>query len=190
MLTSVIVVVHVLVALLLVLLARTGRPAGRVVLYAWHPLAILETASSAHPEALFMLLVLAALLLWDRGRSARAGVALGAAVLTKFVPLVLAPMLARRLRWRFALAGAATIGLLYLPYLSAGRELFSAFGTYADESFGAGPYRSVRDAVAAPHRRGRRRVRCGDIRCSERPGAPRPGRGRGRRAWRGSRRGR
>jgi len=129
-----------LVALLLVLLARTGRPAGRVVLYAWHPLAVLETASSAHPEALLMLLVLAALLLWDRGRPARAGVALGAAVLTKFVPLVLAPMLARRLRWRFALAGAATMALLYLPYLPAGRELFSAFGTYADESFGAGPY--------------------------------------------------
>ncbi|MGI8511114.1 MAG: hypothetical protein ACR2NH_00610, partial [Solirubrobacteraceae bacterium] len=81
-----------LVALLLVLLARTGRPAGRVVLYAWHPLAVRDTALSAHPEALGMRLVLTALVLWDRARAARAGLALGAAVLTKFLPLVLAPM--------------------------------------------------------------------------------------------------
>lgn len=142
-----------LVALLLVLLARTGRPPERVVLYAWHPLAIVETASSAHPDALMLLALLATLLLWDRGRAARAGVALGAAALTKFVPLALAPMLARRLGTRFALAVLATVALLYLPYLPAGRELFGAFGTYADQSFGAGPYRwlagaGIPDALA------------------------------------------
>src|SRR5919201_2840825 len=98
----------VVVALVLVILARTRRPAGRVVLYAWHPLAIVEIAGSGHPEALLLALTLASLLLWDRGRRIGTGVALAAAALTKFVPILVAPFMFRRLGARFAAALVAT----------------------------------------------------------------------------------
>ena len=129
------------VALLLVLLARTGRSPGRVALYVWHPLAVVEIASSGHLEPLLLALTLAALLLWDARRRVSAGAALGAAALTKFVPLVLAPFLLRRGGWRLAAAAAVTGLLLYLPYAGAGALVLGSVGSYADEQFGAGLFR-------------------------------------------------
>jgi alpha-1,6-mannosyltransferase len=129
------------VALLLWLLARAGVSRGRVALYAWSPLAIVEIAGSGHPEPLLVVFTLAALLLWDRGRPAGAGLALGAAVMTKLVPLVLAPFMVRRLGVRFALAGMAGALLLAAPYVGAGPALLGSLDAYSGERFGAGPFR-------------------------------------------------
>jgi alpha-1,6-mannosyltransferase len=128
------------VVLILLLLARTRRPAGRVALYAWHPLALVEIAGSGHPEPLLLLPTLAALLLWDRGRRLGAGVALGIAALTKFVPLLLGPFMFRRLGGRFVAGALAAAALLYLPYAGAGTAALGSIGAYAEERFGAGPY--------------------------------------------------
>jgi len=130
----------VVVALLLVILARTRRPAGRVVLYAWHPLAIVEIAGSGHPEALLLALTLASLLLWDRGRRIGTGVALAAAALTKFVPILLAPFMFRRLGVRFVAALVAAAAALYLPYVGAGTAALGSVGAYSNQVFGTGPH--------------------------------------------------
>jgi alpha-1,6-mannosyltransferase len=126
------------IALLLVLLTRTGRSPGRVALYAWHPLAIVEIAASGHPEPLLVAFTLAGLLLWDERRSVGAGAVVAAAVLTKFAPLLLAPFMARRLGMRFALALAVVAALLYAPYTGAGIEAFGSISEYGQERFGAG----------------------------------------------------
>ena len=139
----------VAVALLLVLLARAGMSLGRVALYAWHPLAIFEIAGSGHPEPLLMALVLAALLAWDRRASITSGAALGAAVLTKFTPLLLAPFMFRRLGARFVAAGAVAAGLLFAPYSGAGTAALGSLGAFQRERFGAGPYRWLVDAGVA-----------------------------------------
>jgi hypothetical protein len=129
------------VALLLVALRRAGRSPGRVALYAWHPLAVVEVAGSGHPEPLLVALTLAALLLWDRGRQAAAGAALAVAALTRFVPVLLAPSLLRRGGQRFAVALVAASLLLYLPYLGAGPAALGSVAQFGEESFGAGPFR-------------------------------------------------
>jgi alpha-1,6-mannosyltransferase len=131
----------VTVALLLMLLARTGSSPGRVALYAWHPLAVVETAASGHPDQLLLVFTLAAVLLWGERRRLGAGVALGVAVLTKVVPLVLAPWMLRRLGARFAAALGATVVLLYLPYAGAGTSALGSVSEFARESYGAGPHR-------------------------------------------------
>ncbi|MDQ6750530.1 MAG: hypothetical protein M3Z33_07265 [Actinomycetota bacterium] len=136
------------VALLLVMLARTGCSLGRVALYAWHPLAIAEIAGSGHPDPLLIAPLLGALLLWDRRRRAGAAVALGVAALAKFVPILLAPILVRRLRGRFAATLAATIALLYLPYLGAGSRVVGSIDEFAGRRFGSGPYNWLLDAGA------------------------------------------
>jgi len=68
------------VALLLGLLTRARVSHGRVVLYAWHPIAIVEIAGSGHPDPIMLVPLLATLLLWDAHRRVAAGVALGVAL--------------------------------------------------------------------------------------------------------------
>ena len=128
------------VALLCVLLARARVSRGRVVLYAWHPVAIVEMAGSGHTEPILIVPLLATLLLWDARRRVAAGVALGAAALAKVVPVLAAPFLARRLGGRFLLALAATATALYLPYLGAGAHTLGSVSSFVDQRFGAGPY--------------------------------------------------
>jgi alpha-1,6-mannosyltransferase len=128
------------VALLLVLLARARVSRGRVVLYAWHPIAIVELAGSGHPDPIMLVPLLATLLLWDARRRVAAGVTLGLAALAKVVPVLAAPFLARRLGGRFLLAAAATATALYVPYIGAGTDTLGSVSAFVDQRFGAGPY--------------------------------------------------
>ena len=126
--------------LLLLVLARAGVPRGRVALYAWHPLAISEISHAGHPEPLLMALTLLALLAWSARRPVGAGLALGAAVLTKLVPVLLGPFMLRRLGWRFAAAGVTGALVLFAPYAGAGIRALGSLGDYGDERYGSGPY--------------------------------------------------
>lgn len=128
------------IGLLIVLLRRCRLPASRAVLYAWHPLALIEIAWSAHPDVLVIVAVLAALLTWDRGRGSIAGAAVAVAVLAKFVPLLLFAPLRRRLGVRGLLAAALTAVVLYAPYVSAGSAVLGSVSSYADGRYGAGPF--------------------------------------------------
>jgi hypothetical protein len=110
------------------------------VLYAWHPIAIVELAGSGHPDPIMIVPLLATLLLWDARRRVAAGVALGVAALAKVVPVLAAPFLARRLGGRFLLAAAATGTVLYLPYIGAGTRTLGSVSAFVDQRFGAGPY--------------------------------------------------
>ncbi len=115
------------------LLKARGLPPGRVLLYAWNPLPIWEFAGSGHVDAAAICCVMLALLAAQRGRPLLAGLALGGATLVKFLPVVIGPALYRRWDWRLPLAGAATIVLLYLPYLGVGKAVFGFLGGYSDE---------------------------------------------------------
>lgn len=106
-------------AILMSLLSTLGVPRNRIILYAWHPLAVFEIAGSGHVDALAIPFILLALLAWQRGWNAAAGAALGAATLVKIFPVVLLPALLGRRRWTLLFACAVTIGLAYLPFLPA-----------------------------------------------------------------------
>lgn len=101
-------------------LNTAGLPRERVLIYAWHPLPIWELASQAHVDAALAAFVMLAVLAATRGRQGLAGIALAAAALVKYFPLVLAPALWRRWGWRMPVAAAATIMALYVPYLPGG----------------------------------------------------------------------
>jgi hypothetical protein len=101
---------------LLALLRRLGLPEGRVVVYAWAPLAIFEFAQAGHIDAAVVPLVLGALLAAGSGRSGLAGGLLGGAALTKLYPAILLPVLWRRGEARLPLTFLGTVALGYLPY--------------------------------------------------------------------------
>jgi alpha-1,6-mannosyltransferase len=120
-------------ALLLLLLRRGGAPPDRVLIYAWHPLAIWEIAGSGHVDAALVLLVTLAFAARRSNKPALSGVALGVGALIKFFPLVLAPILYRRWDWRLPAALGATILALYLPYLSVGWTVLGFLPNYVAE---------------------------------------------------------
>ncbi len=97
------------------LLALAALPAHRALLYLWNPLVILETAHGAHIDAWMILLTLAAVkfTIDDRqfvpkisnlGMRIAGPLFMALATLTKVLPILLLPVLARQWSWRQRLA--------------------------------------------------------------------------------------
>jgi alpha-1,6-mannosyltransferase len=118
---------------ILQLLAARGLPSTHVLLYAWHPLPLWEFARSGHVDAVAIAFLLLAFVAADRRSPVLAGIALGAGTLVKYFPIVAGPSLYRRWDWRLPVAFAATIALLYLPYLGVGMKVFGFLGQYVTE---------------------------------------------------------
>lgn len=118
---------------ILQLLALRGLPRTRILLYAWHPLPLWEFARSGHIDIVAIAFLLLAFLAVERRSPILAGLALGAGVLVKYVPVVTAPALYKRWDWRLPAAFAAAITVLYLPYIGVGTKVFGFLGSYISE---------------------------------------------------------
>jgi alpha-1,6-mannosyltransferase len=121
------------VGLLLRLLILFGLPRERILVYAWHPLALWEFAGSGHIDAAVVTFM--ALALWAYRREAPwlVGSALAAATLVKFFPAVIFPALYRRWDWKMPAAAAATALAAYLPFLGARASVFGFLPGYLSE---------------------------------------------------------
>ena len=102
------------------LLASFGLPRQRILIYAWHPLAVWEFAGSGHLDAMIIGFLALALLARHRNGEIATGLALASATLVKFLPGVLLPTLYKRWNWRLPLVFATAIVVAYLPYLGVG----------------------------------------------------------------------
>jgi hypothetical protein len=109
--------------LLLALLPALGWPARRALGYLLHPLVIVELTGNLHFEGLVFGFILLALWLLNRQKWVASAGALGLGVATKLLPLLVLPLLARRLGGRRFVAYTAlclgTALLLFGPFLSA-----------------------------------------------------------------------
>jgi hypothetical protein len=121
------------VVLLLKLLVLLDLPRERILIYAWHPLALWEFAGSGHIDAAVVAFV--TLALWARRREAAwlTGSALAAAVLVKFFPAAIFPALYRRWDWKMPAVAVATAVAAYLPFLSGGTSVFGFLSGYVSE---------------------------------------------------------
>ncbi|SHK51436.1 glycosyltransferase 87 family protein [Hymenobacter psychrotolerans] len=123
--------------LLLALLRRFELPPHRALWYLLNPLVVVELTGNLHFEALVVTFLLLALWLLVRGRWPGAAGGLALAIGTKLLPLLVLPLLLRRLSWRRFLAVSALTGmvvvLLFLPLVSA--ELARNIGRSLDLYF-------------------------------------------------------
>ncbi len=103
-------------ALLLALRKRELDPRW-AALWAWCPFVLSEAVTNSHVDVLAALLVLVATLLVAGGRRWRGGIALGAAIAVKLVPVIAAPALLRRQPWKVIVAASLTFAVLYVPYV-------------------------------------------------------------------------
>ena len=114
-------------------LVLAGLPPARLLIYAWNPLAIWSAASDGHVDAAAVGFVGLALLACAVGRQGLTGALLGAAILTKFLPLVVAPALWRRWGWRLPAVCLAVIATLYACYIGAGWQVLGFLPAYTSE---------------------------------------------------------
>jgi hypothetical protein len=114
------------------LFAIGGPGAGfGAALYAFHPLAVTESAGQGHIDSLGVALLLAALIFVSRRRPWPAGAAFAASVLTKYVPLAAALPLARRGGWRLVAAAVFVAGTIWGLAARGGARPTGALGAYA-----------------------------------------------------------
>lgn len=147
------------IAALVLVLRALGLPRDRAILYAWNPLAIVETAGSGHVEPLGVALVLLAVAGVARGRTLGAAAALGGAVQAKLLPLILVPGFARRMRTRALAVFVAVVVLLAAPYALRGPALGGGVLAYASRwEHGSIAFPALRGLLArldlAPHLKG------------------------------------
>lgn len=115
------------------LLALSGAPVQRIILYAWHPLIIWEFAGNGHIDALAIALICIAFFAYRFDRRFILGAALGAATLVKFLPVVLFAPLYRRWDWKMPLTFGIVAALAYAPFLSVGTRVLGYLPGYAHE---------------------------------------------------------
>lgn len=145
------------------LATRTIDP-RRVLLYAWHPLPLVEIAGSGHVDVLGTFFVMAALYALTTARTTLASVTLAAAALAKLVPIILLPIFwlhtgpdkTHRLRNLWTLRGRAPLWAFpicilagFAPYAELGAELFAGLATYLSHwHFNDFAYSAIRSALA------------------------------------------
>jgi len=116
-----------------VLLARSGPPFGRwaAALYAFHPLAVTESAGQGHVDSLGIALLLAAVAFVKGRRPSRAGVAFAFSVLTKYVSSAGLLVFLRRGKVRFAAAALVAGGGVWAAASQPGARPSGDFAQYA-----------------------------------------------------------
>ncbi|MFB2581580.1 glycosyltransferase family 87 protein [Herbiconiux sp. P15] len=116
--------------------SRATAPADLtwVALWAWSPFVASEAITNSHVDALGVLLALAASLLIASGRRVWGGIALGAAIATKLIPVIVAPPLLKRRPFTVILVSIVTFAALYVPYVVlSGPEVIGYLPGYLSE---------------------------------------------------------
>jgi hypothetical protein len=142
--------------LLIVLFERLGERPERVLIFLWSPLLIFEVAHSAHIDALYLPLIVGAMLLRVIAPPDRVnkwielgiGFLIGVAVLVKLYPAILLVPLwsvrdshgCRHLRLTLPLAAVATLAIGYALYIAPGVDTLGFLPSYTREFFNVAPF--------------------------------------------------
>lgn len=140
--------------LLLRILKKLGKPLKWVLVYALNPLVILEVVGNIHFEGWMIFFMLASYLAFLNSRHLTGSILLGLGVLTKLIPLIVAPFLVKRIRRQklaaSLVAGFSIVLLAFLPFLEweMVNGLGSSLGLYFQKfEFNASIYYLLRGII-------------------------------------------
>jgi hypothetical protein len=123
----------VIMAALMAILTRLKKSRTLIVGYAWHPLAVWETANAGHVDALLSMLAVVALLLLIARKRILGALAVAVAVLVKPYAFALLPAFWRPWDFRAPILCLVLVVLAYLPYLGVGEGVIGFIPTYLHE---------------------------------------------------------
>jgi uncharacterized membrane protein len=99
------------------LLTLGGRDPRWCAAWAWCPLVLYEAGNNAHVDVVAVAFLVLGFLALQARRSLLAGAALGLAVATKLVPVIVAPVFARQRPLRTVAAAVAVVAAVDLPHV-------------------------------------------------------------------------
>ena len=142
--------IFVLAELLAIFLLARIVSSGFVLLYAWNPIVLLETAGQAHTESAALLALILVLFLARRGKGGWASIFLAVAGWIKLLPFLFFPFLWSRFGWRSVWPGAVIAVVLALPFtapyvignVAGSLDLYARFF-----EFNAGPYYGIKAMI-------------------------------------------
>jgi len=112
-------------------LRRRHRPAERLLIMAWSPLALVEVAGAGHNDAFAVMWLVAGLLALELDRPLLSALAVGAGSMAKLLPGLVGVAWAHRYRPWHVLGALSVIAVSAWPYLDAGRTLFHSLSRFA-----------------------------------------------------------
>ncbi len=118
--------------LLMRFLKVMGKSQLNVLVYAWSPLILISFAARGHCDSLQIFFVILAMYLYAVRKDLRSAASIALAAMSKFIFIIIAPFLIPAKKFKYAIVLLCVIAILYLPYISAGKGLFSTlfhFGT-------------------------------------------------------------
>ncbi len=139
--------IFVLAELLAILLLARIVSSGFVMLYAWNPVVLLETAGQAHTESAALLALILVLFLARRGNGGGASIFLAIAGWIKLLPFLFFPFLWSRFGWRSVWPGAIIAVVLAIPFTApyVASNVAGSLDLYARYfEFNAGPYYGIK----------------------------------------------
>jgi hypothetical protein len=131
-------------------LVAAGANPGWVLAYLWSPLVSLEVARHGHLDVAGALCVAFAAYALDRGRALLGSVAFALSVAVKPLPIVLLPLLWRRVSRRHLVAGVAVLLAVYLPFWDRHRLPIGSVPDVLDRFRFNGPIFSELASLAGP----------------------------------------
>ena len=112
------------------LLKRRGLDSGNLAVYAWHPLAIIESVGSAHLDSLGIAFMVGAIAHFATHAPVRAGILIAASVATKLIAAPVAVLMTRS--WKLPVAAGVTVAAVYLPFVIDGTNALGSLGVFAE----------------------------------------------------------
>jgi hypothetical protein len=131
-------------------LVAAGANPGWVLAYLWSPLVSLEVARHGHLDVAGALLIAFAAFALARGRGLVGSVAFALSVAVKPLPIVLLPLLWRRVSRRHLVAGLTVLLALYLPFWDRRRLPIGSVREVIDHFRFNGPIFSEVASLAGP----------------------------------------
>ena len=139
------------------LLRHFRRSQTGAMLYAWHPLVVVELAGQGHTDGFWVLALALGIagFVWNRAGKGLPGLAFG--VVVRLFPILLLPLWARFLRKRQLIAGAIlSVPILLLLYVFLDPEAFQRYSTVAARftnyyEFNGGFYLGMKGVLDALH---------------------------------------
>ncbi len=103
-----------------------------VLVYAWSPLVLISFAARGHCDSLQIFFIILAMYLFAIRKNLRSTVSIALAAMSKFIFIIIVPFLIPPKKFKYVLVFFSVVAIFYLPYISAGKGLFSTllhFGT-------------------------------------------------------------
>jgi hypothetical protein len=110
---------------------KLSIPIESLLIYAWHPLVIIEIAGNSHQDILGIFFLVGCLFFWQRSKLWPSAMMLTGSFLSKLFPLLLFPLLLRnKSKWPYLVLVFFTV-LFYIPFYHPDDHLFTGLTVYS-----------------------------------------------------------